>query len=197
MPPVKESVGATGVTLYSAQTPLATLLAIRVAGPAVKLTTARYFTPSGRSIQAEGIKPDIALQPLKVKDDADPADAFDPLSEADLSKHLSNPNQKTDQASDKPVEAPKPEVTPEPAPTTPDTKEGADKDQGTTDKAADKGKKTLAEEDYQLFEALNILKGMDLVQSRVTSAPAATPTPAATAPTPTQPAPAAPEQPKP
>lgn len=173
---------------------------------AVKLTTARYFTPSGRSIQAEGIKPDIALQPLKVKDDADPADAFDPLSEADLSKHLSNPNQKTDQASDKPVEAPKPEVTPEPAPTTPDTKEGADKDKGTTDKAADKGKKTLAEEDYQLFEALNILKGMDLVQSRTAAAqaPAATETPApvtaapansdvpvtppATPPAPTQPA---------
>ncbi len=59
---------------------------------AVKLTTARYFTPSGRSIQAEGIAPDIELKALKVKGDAEAEDPFDPLSEADLSKHLSNPN---------------------------------------------------------------------------------------------------------
>jgi len=32
-------------------------------GDAVKLTTARYFTPSGRSIQARGIDPDVVLQP--------------------------------------------------------------------------------------------------------------------------------------
>ena len=35
-------------------------------GTALKLTTARYYTPSGRSIQAEGIKPDIELRPLEV-----------------------------------------------------------------------------------------------------------------------------------
>jgi carboxyl-terminal processing protease len=34
-------------------------------GTAVKLTTARYYTPNGRSIQAEGIEPDIKLKPLK------------------------------------------------------------------------------------------------------------------------------------
>ena len=33
---------------------------------AIKLTTARYYTPNGRSIQAEGITPDIAIQPVKV-----------------------------------------------------------------------------------------------------------------------------------
>ena len=35
-------------------------------GTAIKLTTARYYTPSGRSIQAEGIEPDIVLEDLKL-----------------------------------------------------------------------------------------------------------------------------------
>lgn len=56
---------------------------------AIKLTTARYFTPNGRSIQAKGIVPDIIVE--------DPAtagldNAFR-LREADLDKHLSNGNQ--------------------------------------------------------------------------------------------------------
>ncbi|SCZ65065.1 S41 family peptidase [Thiohalomonas denitrificans] len=57
---------------------------------AVKLTTARYYTPSGRSIQAEGIEPDITLDALtftKVDDE------FVPLKEADLNHHLSNGSQ--------------------------------------------------------------------------------------------------------
>jgi carboxyl-terminal processing protease len=51
-------------------------------GTAIKLTTARYYTPKGRSIQAKGIVPDIAL------DDGSPGDAGLKLREADLSKHL-------------------------------------------------------------------------------------------------------------
>ena len=162
---------------------------------AVKLTTARYFTPSGRSIQAEGIKPDIALQTLKVKGATDDTDStFDPLSEADLSKHLANPNSK---AEDKPAAEPaKPEATP---PATPDGSTApadstADKAKPAETKDA-KGKGGLAEEDYQLFEALNILKGMDLVQNRATpaappaaAAPAATPDAAATPTPPAAPA---------
>ena len=35
-------------------------------GTALKLTTARYYTPSGRSIQAEGIVPDIQLENMRV-----------------------------------------------------------------------------------------------------------------------------------
>ena len=55
---------------------------------AVKITTARYYTPSGTSIQAEGIKPDIALADLTVNK----ADSGPQLitSEADLSHHLAN-----------------------------------------------------------------------------------------------------------
>lgn len=61
-------------------------------GGAVKLTTARYFTPSGRSIQATGIKPDIKLRRLKLEE-LDAA-KFTPVKEADLSHHLSNGNGK-------------------------------------------------------------------------------------------------------
>jgi carboxyl-terminal processing protease len=60
---------------------------------ALKLTTALYYTPSGRSIQAEGIKPDIILDKVEVAvvDDDDPHS----LKEADLSRHLANGKQKT------------------------------------------------------------------------------------------------------
>lgn len=59
-------------------------------GAAVKLTTARYFTPSGRSIQAEGIEPDIQLDRFKLESVEGPD--FKPVKEADLSRHLSNGN---------------------------------------------------------------------------------------------------------
>jgi len=57
-------------------------------GAAVKLTTARYYTPSGRSIQAEGIEPDIALANVKLES-LDKSE-FDPVKEADLTHHLQN-----------------------------------------------------------------------------------------------------------
>ncbi|MDD1632857.1 MAG: S41 family peptidase [Methylococcaceae bacterium] len=57
-------------------------------GAAVKLTTARYYTPSGRSIQAEGIEPDVTLARVKLES-LDKTD-FTPVKEADLSHHLQN-----------------------------------------------------------------------------------------------------------
>ena len=59
-------------------------------GAAVKLTTARYYTPSGRSIQAEGIEPDILLERVKLET-LDKAD-FIGIKESDLSGHLQNGN---------------------------------------------------------------------------------------------------------
>ncbi|PID50627.1 MAG: peptidase S41 [Proteobacteria bacterium] len=118
---------------------------------ALKLTTARYFTPSGRSIQAEGIKPDIEIKPRKFSVDDATDKAIAPLSEADFERHLSNPTRTEDAA-----EA---------------TKDKPEQDQAT-DEALDskpaeqEKKKPLADEDYQLFEALNILKGMDLLINR-------------------------------
>ncbi|MEY3883507.1 MAG: hypothetical protein RLZZ379_785 [Pseudomonadota bacterium] len=52
-------------------------------GAAIKLTTARYFTPNGRSIQAKGIDPDFIVE--------DGTDQSNNIHEADLSGHLSNP----------------------------------------------------------------------------------------------------------
>ena len=111
---------------------------------AVKITTARYFTPLGRSIQAKGIEPDIIIASLDIKSsDKKEADNIKPLSEADLSGHLSNPNGEK-------------------------KKKGVD-EKGTAVKKAEKPvKANLAEEDYPLYEALNLLKGMNLVQSMKT-----------------------------
>jgi carboxyl-terminal processing protease len=116
----------------------------------LKLTTARYFTPSGRSIQAKGIDPDIIVKDLEIKTKAgnDDKDAIKPLSEADLSGHISNP---TGEGPDKNTDA-----------------EKNNKAEGESDSVADKKeapKKNLVETDYQLYEALNILKSMTLVQA--------------------------------
>ena len=121
-------------------------------GGAIKLTTARYFTPSGRSIQAEGIVPDIELPALKV-------DAIEDnglgVKEADLAGHLDNPNGNGKAEKLKPV--PKPEGA-EPEKT-------EDKTTGRAgDAVLDKDdNRPLAQKDYALFEALNMLKGMVLL----------------------------------
>jgi carboxyl-terminal processing protease len=65
---------------------------------AVKITTARYYTPNGTSIQAEGIKPDIALADLTVnKADSGPTLIS---SEADLPNHLANEHARGDDIND-------------------------------------------------------------------------------------------------
>ena len=67
---------------------------------AVKITTARYYTPSGRSIQAEGIVPDIEVEPLKVARDESSGDLAS-VKEADLTGHLSNGNKTEKKPQDK------------------------------------------------------------------------------------------------
>jgi carboxyl-terminal processing protease len=58
-------------------------------GSAMKLTVARYYTPSGRSIQAEGIEPDVAIEQLDEATSRDLVDrAIQRISEADLERHL-------------------------------------------------------------------------------------------------------------
>jgi carboxyl-terminal processing protease len=56
---------------------------------AIKLTTARYYTPGGRSIQALGIKPDIVVE--------DPSDTMTRVREADLTRHLNNGQSKAEE----------------------------------------------------------------------------------------------------
>ncbi|NLW80307.1 MAG: S41 family peptidase [Desulfovibrionales bacterium] len=57
-------------------------------GSAVKLTIALYYTPNGRSIQAEGIEPDVDIPFVPPTEEGDKAN----FREANLSKHLDNPN---------------------------------------------------------------------------------------------------------
>jgi carboxyl-terminal processing protease len=66
-------------------------------GAALKITTARYYTPSGRSIQATGIEPDIPAGEL-VFSEQEPVDAAD-LREANLAGHLENENGSGDSGS--------------------------------------------------------------------------------------------------
>ncbi len=98
-------------------------------GSALKLTTARYFTPSGTSIQAKGIEPDIAVGVVHVERVTGPSDR---IKEADLARHLSNG----------------------------DKKKGT-KPAGETE--SEKPAKNLAQEDYPLYEALNLLKGLSIL----------------------------------
>ena len=56
---------------------------------ALRITTDRYFTPSGRSIQADGIEPDIIVEPAKIEF-LKPIDEKDRYSEANLKNHLEN-----------------------------------------------------------------------------------------------------------
>lgn len=117
------------------------------AGAAVKLTTARYYTPSGRSIQAEGIQPDIVLE--KVKISTVDSSSFEPVKEANLSGHLDNGKEGDSEAEDQ--------------------RTAEEIASGAGGEKAEK-EKTLAEKDYQLYEALNLLKGLYLLQSRRGSA---------------------------
>ena len=112
---------------------------------AVKMTTARYYTPSGRSIQAEGIVPDIVVNRVKVT--STEQSEFKPLREQDLSGHLENGNAET-------------KSTPKDS----DDDAAAAADEATDTDDADKT--PLAVTDYPLSEALNLLKGINILNPR-------------------------------
>ncbi|KDE38860.1 MAG: S41 family peptidase [Nitrincola lacisaponensis] len=92
-------------------------------GRGVKLTTARYFTPSGRSIQADGIRPDVVVEDARITRIESPAGQ---IRERDLSGHLQG---------DDPVRS------------------GRDAEE------------PLGQRDYQLYEALNLLKALNILQA--------------------------------
>lgn len=109
---------------------------------ALKLTTALYYTPSGRSIQAKGIEPDISIEnivmPTAAKDDES---SWGMVKESDLKGHLqvtlSEDAEKEAQAT---------------APVELDTKEQAEAE--------------FFKKDYQLHEALNVLKGLNILYTQ-------------------------------
>jgi carboxyl-terminal processing protease len=106
-------------------------------GSAIKLTTARYFTPSGRSIQAKGIVPDITVE--------DGFDQSNNIHEADLSRHLSNP---------KDADANKPADVSEAA-------KEATRKSNEKKYAEQKGPiEPATKDDIQFMQAMNVLKGL-------------------------------------
>lgn len=95
---------------------------------AIKLTTARYYTPNGRSIQAQGIVPDITVERAKVE----MLPRGDNFTEADLDRHLGNGEGKTESDS-------------------------------KARKARENKNGELLTSDNQLYEALNLLKGLNIL----------------------------------
>lgn len=99
-------------------------------GAALKITTARYYTPKDRSIQASGIVPDVVVEDLKVaKDERSGARR---IREEDLARHLKNENG----------------------------------DDDTTPAHGRMKKRPTIEDDFQLREALNLLKGVNIVSKQ-------------------------------
>jgi carboxyl-terminal processing protease len=92
---------------------------------AIKLTTARYYTPSGRSIQAQGIVPDITVERAKIE----ALPNREQVTESDLQRHLSNGAQ----------------------------------DESDNTKRKNQTEEELFNRDNQLYEALNLLKGLHIL----------------------------------
>ena len=97
---------------------------------AIKMTTARYYTPDGRSIQATGIKPDIEVKPAELKE----LDSRPFFTEADLSGHLIGQDEDT---------------------------EGDNKGQKAENEVV-----SIIDRDYQLRSALNLLKGLNILDHK-------------------------------
>ena len=122
---------------------------------AIKLTTARYYTPNGRSIQAKGITPDIVVEDPSVPSD----ERGITLREADLQRHLMGDDEKAA----KPEATPEvqPEVKPDAKPETkakPVTKDGEKQPRVSRREIDDKN-------DFQLAQAINHLKGVPVMAS--------------------------------
>lgn len=110
---------------------------------AIRLTTARYYTPSGRSIQAKGIEPDIEVKQAKLQD----VESNVRRREADLRGALRNPAEEK-------------------------KKDDNSKDKDKSKADADPEKKSATPEkpfDYQLSRALDMIRGISLYSVRVSN----------------------------
>jgi len=121
-------------------------------GTAIKMTTARYFTPKGRSIQAKGIVPDII-----VDDGSDPTFM---TKEADLTNHLSNPKDADANA------APKDKDSKPLAPPVKKPEEEKEKEKKKTSDTPSGPIEPGSKADKQFQEAMNILKGLQIIQNK-------------------------------
>jgi carboxyl-terminal processing protease len=102
----------------------------------LRLTTARYFTPKGRSIQAKGITPDIVVERLELPRESDRKDGFN-IREKDLENHFENADE-------------------------PDEPAATDKKDGKKDKPVSTKPEDNLKNDYQVMRALDLLKGWEI-----------------------------------
>lgn len=108
----------------------------------LRLTTARYYTPSGRSIQAKGITPDIIVEQLELPKQSPKRESMF-IREKDLENHFEN----TDEGKK------------------PEEKKEQPKDKETSKDAPEAGKAAdQLKSDYQLIRALDLLKGWDILK---------------------------------
>ncbi len=106
---------------------------------AMRLTTARYYTPSGRSIQAKGIEPDIKVEQARIESIETPKRR----RESDLRNALDN--------GDKKDQGKKPDAKP----------------QAKKSKTDAEGEKPADKQDYQLARALDLLRGLALLSGKM------------------------------
>ncbi|WP_207456915.1 S41 family peptidase [Azospirillum sp. SYSU D00513] len=144
---------------------------------AMRLTTARYYTPSGRSIQQMGVTPDIEVQPAKVEE----IEQAVRRREADLPHSLANPDaagRTPAPATTTPPAAGQPPAGQQPARPAPGPGAAAPAAPGAAPGAAPAGTAPAAQAegaaaeppfDYQLARALDLLRGVALFQARATN----------------------------
>ncbi|PWT92712.1 MAG: peptidase S41, partial [Proteobacteria bacterium] len=122
---------------------------------AMRLTTARYYTPSGRSIQAKGIEPDIVVEPAKIERIAE----TELPHEADLRGALTNDTDNQGGTTKKPANPAGPE--------TPNAKPSTEGEQPPPTVAPE----AIGDpsQDYQLARAVDLLRGLYLFNARATN----------------------------
>ena len=119
-------------------------------GYGLKLTTARYFTPSGRSIQAKGISPDIELDNISLKGDEEEESINFSSQEKDLKNSLSAQDEE-ETTSEDPTELSPEEIL---------------KSQDEITDARDQEFVDLLMEDYYVHEAVNVLKALKIYKNK-------------------------------
>ena len=119
-------------------------------GYGLKLTTARYFTPSGRSIQAKGISPDIELDNISLKGDEEEESIDFSSQEKDLKNSLSAQDEE-ETTSEDPTELSPEEIL---------------KSQDEITDARDQEFVDLLMEDYYVHEAVNVLKALKIYKKK-------------------------------
>lgn len=106
---------------------------------AIKLTTALYYTPLGRSIQAKGIEPDISVESLQIARDNKDEKNIPRTDEAALVDHIQNGDDADGSIAAK---------------------------LGDEQQRQSKADRALAHKDYQLYSALNVLKVLSVMKSK-------------------------------